>query len=183
MVARAVRDEMLAMYADLRNPAGVDLAALLESLPEPAEHYDVEVCGCRPGKKHRAHCPMSIDAEHEQAAQDADEVTQRELRTHRHDIEDARAEGARVGMLEGLRHAYEAIARDSPEETLRIVAEYRAAQDEPGKYDPKFGDDRECKCGHPYYRHFDTYEGMSPVGCKYCDCEVFHQDEPGGKVE
>jgi hypothetical protein len=35
-------------------------------------------------------------------------------------------------------------------------------------YDPKFGDDRLCLCGHPYYRHFDTYEEMAPVGCKYC---------------
>lgn len=35
-------------------------------------------------------------------------------------------------------------------------------------YDPKFGDDVLCECGHPYYRHFDTYEDMSPVGCKYC---------------
>jgi hypothetical protein len=35
-------------------------------------------------------------------------------------------------------------------------------------YDPNFGDDRLCTCGHPYYRHFDTYEDMYPVGCKYC---------------
>ena len=43
-------------------------------------------------------------------------------------------------------------------------------------YDKDFGDDRECVCGHPYYRHFDTYEDMSPVGCKYCcgdDCPNF----------
>ena len=35
-------------------------------------------------------------------------------------------------------------------------------------YDPTFGDDVLCECGHPYYRHFDSYEEMSPVGCKYC---------------
>jgi hypothetical protein len=35
-------------------------------------------------------------------------------------------------------------------------------------YDPNFGDDRLCTCGHPYYRHFDTYEDMYPIGCKYC---------------
>ena len=40
-------------------------------------------------------------------------------------------------------------------------------------YDPKYGDDRMCKCGHPYYRHFDTYDNMAPVGCKYCN----HYDE------
>jgi len=44
------------------------------------------------------------------------------------------------------------------------------------KYNPKFGDDRVCKCGHPYYRHFDTYENMAAVGCKYCGC--FHFEEP-----
>lgn len=36
------------------------------------------------------------------------------------------------------------------------------------EYDENFGDDRPCECGHPYYRHFDPYDGMSPVGCKYC---------------
>lgn len=40
-------------------------------------------------------------------------------------------------------------------------------------YNPKFGDDRECECGHPYYRHFDTYEDMEACGCKYCGCYEF----------
>lgn len=49
-------------------------------------------------------------------------------------------------------------------------------------YDPKFGATRLCKCGHPYYRHFDTYEDMAPVGCKYCgyDCPSFRDS---GKVQ
>lgn len=38
----------------------------------------------------------------------------------------------------------------------------------PRGYDPKFGDARLCKCGHAYYRHFDPFEDMAPVGCKYC---------------
>ena len=41
------------------------------------------------------------------------------------------------------------------------------------KYDPDFGDDKICKCGHPYYRHFDPFENDDPVGCKYCDCGIF----------
>src|SRR5438552_3968558 len=41
------------------------------------------------------------------------------------------------------------------------------------KYDPTFGDEKVCVCGHPYYRHFDTYEEMRPVGCKYCSCPTF----------
>lgn len=42
-------------------------------------------------------------------------------------------------------------------------------------YDPKFGDQRICECGHPYHRHFDSYEDMIPVGCKYCVCGVFKE--------
>ncbi|QIN94725.1 hypothetical protein PP460_gp077 [Streptomyces phage Muntaha] len=30
-------------------------------------------------------------------------------------------------------------------------------------------------CEHVYHRHFDSYEDMEPVGCKYCDC--FHFEE------
>jgi len=51
---------------------------------------------------------------------------------------------------------------------------------EPKPYDPHFGDARICECGHPYYRHFDTYEDMAPVGCKYChhdQCEEFKEKE------
>lgn len=44
------------------------------------------------------------------------------------------------------------------------------------KYNPFYGDDRMCKCGHPYYRHFDTYDEMYPCGCKYCGCGEFIED-------
>jgi hypothetical protein len=30
-----------------------------------------------------------------------------------------------------------------------------------------------CECGHPYHRHFDGYEDMASVGCKYCECYTF----------
>jgi hypothetical protein len=43
------------------------------------------------------------------------------------------------------------------------------------KYNPNFGDNKKCKCGHAYYRHFDTYEQMEAVGCKYCDCYTFEE--------
>ena len=43
------------------------------------------------------------------------------------------------------------------------------------KYNPKYGDDRKCKCGHPYHRHFDSYEQMEVIGCKYCECDVFEE--------
>lgn len=32
-----------------------------------------------------------------------------------------------------------------------------------------------CKCEHPYYRHFDSWENMWPVGCKYCECSTFEE--------
>lgn len=41
------------------------------------------------------------------------------------------------------------------------------------EYNPDFGDGKLCKCGHSYYRHFDSYENMAPVGCKYCECDEF----------
>lgn len=46
-------------------------------------------------------------------------------------------------------------------------------------YNPNYGDDRMCTCGHPYYRHFDTYAEMENVGCKYagmCDCRGFYEN-------
>lgn len=43
-------------------------------------------------------------------------------------------------------------------------------------YNTNFGDDRVCECGHPYYRHFDSYEQMAPVGCKYCECFDFKEE-------
>lgn len=43
------------------------------------------------------------------------------------------------------------------------------------KYNPMFGDDRICECGHKYYRHFDSYEDMNPSGCKYCVCFRFKE--------
>jgi hypothetical protein len=45
------------------------------------------------------------------------------------------------------------------------------------EYNNKFGNDKQCICGHPYYRHFDSYENMDPIGCKYCDCVDFELEE------
>jgi hypothetical protein len=43
------------------------------------------------------------------------------------------------------------------------------------KYNPDYGDGRTCECGHPYYRHFDSYENMEACGCKYCGCYEFKE--------
>lgn len=46
------------------------------------------------------------------------------------------------------------------------------------RYNPKYGDDRMCTCGHAYYRHFDSYDNMENVGCKYCYCNDFVEGQP-----
>lgn len=54
------------------------------------------------------------------------------------------------------------------------------------QYDPNYGDNNECLCGHPYYRHFDTYDDMAAIGCKYCykyeDKHVYDRSCPGFKA-
>lgn len=40
-------------------------------------------------------------------------------------------------------------------------------------YNEDYDGDKRCKCGHVYYRHFDTYEDMEAIGCKYCCCDHF----------
>ena len=42
-------------------------------------------------------------------------------------------------------------------------------------YNPKYGDNRVCVCGHVYDRHFDPFEEPedAAVGCKYCSCYTF----------
>lgn len=52
------------------------------------------------------------------------------------------------------------------------------------KYNENYGDDRICKCGHSYYRHFDTYdEDMEACGCKYCGCDHFEEAVDGEEDE
>jgi hypothetical protein len=46
------------------------------------------------------------------------------------------------------------------------------------EYNPEYGDDKKCHCGHPYYRHFDSWDDMNAVGCKYCECPEFVPTEP-----
>lgn len=48
------------------------------------------------------------------------------------------------------------------------------------KYNPNFGDNKVCTCGHSYYRHFDSYEGMRACGCKYCRCIIFKEKNEDG---
>lgn len=45
-------------------------------------------------------------------------------------------------------------------------------------WNPDYPQDKRCsKCFHPYHRHFDEYEDNAPVGCKYCQCYTFSEEE------
>lgn len=58
------------------------------------------------------------------------------------------------------------------------ITKSKSTENEPyinGAYNPDYGDDRICKCGHIYERHFDSYDKMAPVGCKYCACDKFEE--------
>jgi hypothetical protein len=50
-------------------------------------------------------------------------------------------------------------------------------------YNPLYGDNRICECGHPYDRHFDMFEDVDvqDVGCKYCECYTFIEEQSNAK--
>jgi hypothetical protein len=68
------------------------------------------------------------------------------------------------------------IPRDLPYIIKQVVIEVRL-------YNPEFGNDRVCKCGHTYERHFNEYEepDEQDVGCKYCYCCTFVEKETNDK--
>lgn len=79
-----------------------------------------------------------------------------------------------LGEVDRLRKLNESLC-----ERIAAQSELLSKKAEKVTYDPAFGDDRLCMCGHPYHRHFDSYEDMEPVGCKYCQCCVFKEFEKG----
>jgi hypothetical protein len=40
-------------------------------------------------------------------------------------------------------------------------------------WDPNHDQNAECECNHVYNRHFDGYDDMRAIGCKYCECDTF----------
>lgn len=60
---------------------------------------------------------------------------------------------------------------DLPSDNSPYIVTYHVETNR--NYNPNFGDDRICECGHTYYRHFDSYDHMEPCGCKYCQCYSF----------
>lgn len=87
-----------------------------------------------------------------------------------------------LGLLGGQTVGLFYIQRNNESQELRddfmrlIESEYAVIPEAPlspedqlaEQYDESFGDNKLCECGHPYYRHFDTYDNMSAIGCKYC---------------
>lgn len=75
------------------------------------------------------------------------------------------------------------VAEGEEAQARAVMAEIRDAVAAVGRqtpnYDPAFGDDRPCACGHEYHRHFDSYGRMEPVGCKYCPCDSFKDPATG----
>jgi len=70
-----------------------------------------------------------------------------------------------------LKDAIEMVERDCPE----IIDKLKPNQYE-RVYDPKYGNNVVCECGHHYSRHFDPDFDGAP-SCKYCDCMRFKEAE------
>ena len=67
--------------------------------------------------------------------------------------------------IQGLNDEWETLTNEPYIMEARLIVER--------VYNPQYGDQRMCECGHPYYRHFDSYDNNEPVGCKYCKCYTF----------
>lgn len=115
--------------------------------------FENEMCRQAMEKERRKDKPGPTDLEKRQRARDLSVAIQ----MHINDC--SSSDSVTDSMVLLIRHHCEKYLKDSED-----------------GYDPDFGDDRLCQCGHPYYRHFDTYDDMADVGCKYChwgECEGF----------
>ena len=45
----------------------------------------------------------------------------------------------------------------------------------PWMYNPAYGDNRVCLCGHEYRHHFNSKSGTTMAVCKHCDCFRFEE--------
>lgn len=69
------------------------------------------------------------------------------------------------------------ISEEEPYDVIEPTYIVKYELDEIREYNPAYGNNRICKCGHTYYRHFDSYEQMDAIGCKYCGCYDFVEAE------
>jgi hypothetical protein len=49
-------------------------------------------------------------------------------------------------------------------------------------WNPQYSQQAICVCGHAYERHFDGYDDMANIGCKYCGCNDFVSIEVNKKA-
>lgn len=67
---------------------------------------------------------------------------------------------------------YSKFIRESDSKSPYVV---KIVVDREFSYNPEYDDHKECECGHDYHRHFDSYENMEAIGCKYCSCFMFKE--------
>ncbi len=139
-----------------------------------------ELTECCPGGEHLAMMPRS-------------EAAEAERDTLRAERDEARACAAAAAKASGiyadfsdhdvstghiemivwqLRQMYDeaVIERDTLKAQVAALTEAQAP-----KWSAEHDQDELCACGHRYERHFDTYENMLAVGCKYCECATFQR--------
>jgi hypothetical protein len=66
------------------------------------------------------------------------------------------------------------IVKDIPSNEMILLTHALTVQLE-RLWDENRDQDAPCLCGHSYYRHFDSWDGMEPIGCKYCECWTFKE--------
>ena len=98
--------------------------------------------------------------------------------------------GALIDAIHGptptpeARAAFEKYNLPKYERLTDVILSLRGTTDDAGNrvtwdapaFDPEHDSEARCareRCGHTYYRHFDTHDDMAPVGCKYCHCTQF----------
>lgn len=67
-----------------------------------------------------------------------------------------------------LRHNLE--GNEDPE-IIKILSDLKNEIER--SWNPNRDQQEKCSCSHAYGRHFDSYEDMYPIGCKYCECDTF----------
>ncbi|MFA7218927.1 MAG: hypothetical protein WC119_00180 [Synergistaceae bacterium] len=109
----------------------------------------------------------------------------KDMELHGHTICEVPQEDAMTYWKSAGKCKCKTIIEENAEEPPYIEA-IRVSIIKESKYNPKYGNTKLCKCGHPYYRHFDTSEDMEAVGCKHCFCMGFEEGNDqanGGGIE
>lgn len=94
---------------------------------------------------------------------------------------------ARLEQIERLRTALASQSLEREGEKSAPTAPYLERAVIEKAHNPAYDQSAICGwCGHGYDRHFDSYDEMANVGCKYCDCKEFRalaQQPPAGETK